>query len=137
MQTSLNSAAYALQQTLCAARGWEQRYRELLQIGKQAPNNEHIRTPEFQVQGCQAKVWLQVNVQEGGMQVLADSDARLVKALLQVMITPLQGQPLEYLAQFDFSAWLAQCQLADHLSASRVNGLHQMALALKAHAPLA
>ena len=131
MQTPLNALASALQQKLSSARGWEQRYRELLQIGKQAPNNEHIRTPEFQVQGCQAKVWLQVRVKEDGMHVLAESDARLVKALLQVMITPLQGQPLAYLTEFDFSAWLAECQLADHLSASRVNGLHQVAMALK------
>lgn len=137
MKTLLNPPAIALQQQLSTARGWEQRYRELLQIGKQAPNNEHIRTQEFQVQGCQANVWLKVQVTESGMQVLADSDARLVKALLQVMITPLQGQPLDYLTQFDFSDWLAQCQVADHLSASRVNGLHQMAQALKAYAPSA
>jgi|SRR5690554_184982 len=131
MNQELTPKALALKQQLSTARGWEQRYRELLLLAKHANPPATIRTELNQVSGCQAQVWLSVRLQENLLQLETDSDSRLVKALLIVLTTPLQQQPLTYVENFDFEHWLEQCALADHLSESRINGLHQMVLALR------
>lgn len=131
MPLTLNLAARQLQQQLSAAPSWEQRYRELLRFAQQVPALPTLRQPEHQVSGCQAQVWLQVSQTKQGLAVNVDSDSRLVKALLLVLVTPLQQASAHQLASFEFQQWLAQCRLADHLTESRVNGLHQIILALK------
>ncbi|HLV47442.1 MAG TPA: SufE family protein [Aliidiomarina sp.] len=137
MTQELTPQASALMQQLSDARGWEKRYRELLLIGKHANTPATIRSDLNQVSGCQAKVWLAVERNGHGLHIETDSDSRLVKALLIVLTAPLQQQPIAYLQSFDFKQWLEQCLLADHLSESRVNGLHQMILALQQKALLA
>lgn len=131
MNQELSPKAMALKQQLSGARGWEQRYRELLLLAKHANTAATIRTDLNQVSGCQAQVWLTIRLHKQRLYLETDSDSRLVKALLIVLTTPLQEQPLAYLQQFDFKLWLEQCALADHLSESRINGLHQMVLALR------
>ncbi len=131
MNQKLNPNALLLQQQLSDARGWEQRFRELLLLGKHANTPSTIRTDLNQVSGCQAHVWLAVELQENKLCITTDSDSRLVKALLLVLTAPLQQQSVAYLQQFNFHAWLEQCALADHLSESRINGLHQVVQALQ------
>lgn len=131
MNQKLNPDALLLQQQLSGARGWEQRYRELLLLGKHANTPATIRTDLNQVSGCQAQVWLAVELKENKLCISTDSDSRLVKALLLVLTAPLQQQSVAYLQQFNFNHWLEQCALADHLSESRINGLYQVVQALQ------
>lgn len=131
MKSGLNSEAAVLLARLNQSKTWDQRYRELLMLAKSHFNDENLRTPPYEVDGCQSKVWLRVQEQAGQLTIETDSDARLIRALLLVMVAPLQGQSRAYVEQFDFHQWLTECGLADHLSASRANGLAQVGRQLK------
>ena len=66
---------------------WEQRARLLLQWGERlAPLAEHERQEEHRVHGCESLVWLLGEQRDGHWRFRADSDARLIRGLLAVLL---------------------------------------------------
>lgn len=112
-------------ETFSAASGWEARARLLLQWGELlTPLTEAERQPEHQVQGCESLVWLVAEQRQGHWHFRADSDARLVRGLLAVLLARVEGLPGEALEQLDLADWFAQLGLSRQLSPSRSNGLN-------------
>lgn len=105
---------------------WDQRYRYLIQLGKQLPSwPEQEKTTEKIVPGCESQVWLQVEYQTGIniVNITADSDARVMKGLLALVISVFDNQPPDYITNFDIASHFSQIGLDKHLSPSRSNGL--------------
>lgn len=131
----LSAVAENALQVLRQQTNWQERYRQLLQLGKQAPAlADNLRTPERRIQGCEASVYLAVEQAADGLHYRFYSDARMVHALIYVALLPLQGQSATYAAHFDLPAWLECCGLAHHLSPSRGNGIRLITEAAKARA---
>ena len=68
---------------------WEERYRYIIDLGKQLPAMpEDLRTEERFVRGCQSQVWLQSRVDEetGRLHLTLDSDAHIVRGLIAIVI---------------------------------------------------
>ncbi|MCC5855691.1 MAG: SufE family protein [Idiomarina sp.] len=130
----LNSTATQLLNQLSGLHRWEDRYRALLQLDKDLPRQSVPHDEAHAVAGCQSPVWLALSGTPQAMHISTDSDARLVRSLLYLMTAPVQGASQQQLSEFDFQGWLTACGLADHLSASRVNGLYQVILALQQRA---
>jgi len=105
---------------------WEDRYKELIQVGKEmAAYPEEQRLEKFKVKGCQSQVWLYPRFGEGRIRLAADSDALLVKGIVALLIYVYDGAtPAEVLA--DRGDFLKEIGITEHLSMNRTNGLASM-----------
>lgn len=112
---------------------YESRYRALLQLTKLMPQWEEYRSDDSLVRGCQSKAWLWAFQSESGAFCIAgDSESKLVRSLLVLMILRVRGMGGAEIAQFDFEKWLEGLKLERHLSSSRMGGLGALIGRLKA-----
>mgnify|MGYP001375400295 CR=1 FL=1 len=66
---------------------WEERYRYIIDLGKQLPAMpEDLRTEERFVRGCQSQVWIDHSTEDGKLVFEADSDAHIVRGLLGMVL---------------------------------------------------
>lgn len=116
---------------LHSARSYEDRYRTLLKIGQSYPNFEVFRADEFLVKGCQSKAWLW-SCGTGETWVLGgDSESKLVRALLVLVMIRVKALALEERRSFQFESWIQELQLERHISSSRMGGLGALILKIK------
>ncbi|MEL7291700.1 MAG: cysteine desulfurase sulfur acceptor subunit CsdE [Pseudomonadota bacterium] len=111
-------------QTMQVLRGWEDRYRQVIQWGKKLPvMPESLKSQQVMVSGCESQVWL-VSQQVGeAWYFCADSDARIVRGLIALVMAAFDGKTGEQIQAFDVDEYFAQLGLIAHLSPSRGNGL--------------
>ncbi len=109
---------------------WEDRYRYIIDLGKQLPPMpEPLKTDDRLVKGCQSKVWIDVNqdaVARGDDTVLefkVDSDAHIVRGLLALVLCAYQGKTPQQILEFPIEEYFSQLELLQHLSPMRGNGL--------------
>ncbi|MEM7744579.1 MAG: SufE family protein [Pseudomonadota bacterium] len=110
---------------------WEDRYRYVIELGKNMPELEEVRrTPATKVDGCASQVWLVPEVRDGAdgpvLHFEGDSDAMIVRGLIAVLIALVSGQRLADIREMDIPAELAALELDQALSAQRSNGLRAM-----------
>lgn len=106
---------------------WEERYKYIIDLGKQLPAiDEGKKTEEFLLRGCQSQVWIDSALIDGKLFFEVDSDAHIVRGLLAVVLSAYNNKtPAEVLA-FDIDSFFAQVDLVKHLSPTRGNGLTAM-----------
>lgn len=118
------SAALAMRDAFAACKGWEQRARLLLTYSQQLPAlSAEERIDERLIHGCESPVWCLARWPDNRLQLQLDTDARLLKGLLEVLRTRLEGLSPKELRQADIAAWFNELGLARQLSSSRSNGL--------------
>lgn len=110
---------------------WEDRYRYVIELGKNMPELEETRrTPATKVDGCASQVWLVPDVRDSSdgpvLHFEGDSDAMIVRGLIAVLIALVSGQRLADIREMDIPAELAALELDQALSAQRSNGLRAM-----------
>ncbi|MCG3725020.1 cysteine desulfurase sulfur acceptor subunit CsdE [Vibrio cincinnatiensis] len=107
--------------------GWEARYRQLIVWGKQLPvMPESLKSEQVRVAGCESQVWLVSQEQERVWHFCADSDARIVRGLMALLLAAFEGKTKEQILSFDIEGYFSQLGLLAHLSPSRGNGLKAM-----------
>lgn len=105
---------------------WEERYRELVKMGKALPElEESLKGEKYRIRGCQSQVWLVPELKDGKVLFRGDSDAMLVKGIVALLVNAYSGlSPDEILAlKPDF---LKEIGITEHLSMNRTNGLANM-----------
>ncbi len=123
--SDLPQAACEALEAFTQAPGWEQRARLLMQWGEQlAPLDENERSETNQVSGCESRVWLVGQQQDGCWSFRAASDARLIRGLLAVLLARVDGLKAADLAEVDMADWFARLGLSRQLSPSRSNGMN-------------
>ncbi len=116
-------------------RGWEDRYRQVIQWGKKLPVlDESLKQDKVLVSGCESSVWLVLTLQEGKWNIQADSDARIVRGLIAIVLAAFNGKTSEQILAFDLDEYFAQLNLINHLSPSRGNGLKAIVDVIKSKA---
>jgi len=106
---------------------WEERYRYIIDLGRELPEMpDALRSEENRVRGCQSQVWLDARLEEGRLQLQADSDAFIVRGLLAVILAAANNRPPADVLDFDMDGYLEQLDLLRHLSSTRGNGLRAM-----------
>lgn len=106
---------------------WEDRYKYIIDLGKELPPlAEEHRTEVNLVRGCQSQVWLISELREDRLFFAADSDAFIVKGLLGVVLAAYNGKTPGEILAFDIEAYFNALNLLQHLSATRGNGLRAM-----------
>ncbi len=105
-------------------KGWEDRYRQVIQWGKKLPQMpEELKSEQVTVSGCESQVWLVSEQVNGHWHFCADSDARIVRGLIALVMAAYEGKSSQQIQQFDIDAYFEQLGLIAHLSPSRGNGL--------------
>lgn len=116
---------------------WEERYRYIIDLGKQLPElPDTLRTEDRFVRGCQSQVWLVTDYDdsEGRLYLAVDSDAIIVRGLAAIVLTALNRRSPEQIAAVDMDAFFQDIDLFDHLSPTRGNGLRAMVARIKQEA---
>jgi cysteine desulfuration protein SufE len=110
---------------------WDDKYQYLIDLGKSlAPMNEELKTDDRLIRGCQSRVWLHSELNNGKVEYHADSDAIITKGIVALMVRVLSGHvPKEIVeAQLPFIDTIG---LKEHLSPTRANGLVAMIKQMK------
>ncbi|QDV20422.1 Cysteine desulfuration protein SufE [Gimesia panareensis] len=110
---------------------WEDRYDFVFDLGFELPlMAESLKTKANEVHGCQSKVWLTTKVKESGnrkiLEIIADSDSRLVKGLIVVLLAIYQDKTPEEVLKINVKDYFSRLQLDKYLSPQRKNGLMGM-----------
>lgn len=116
---------------------WEERYKYIIDLGKQLPAiDESKKTEEFLLRGCQSQVWIDSVFQDGKLFFEVDSDAHIVRGLLAVVLSAYNNKTPSDILSFDIDDFFAQVDLVKHLSPTRGNGLTAMVKKIQQKAEL-
>ena len=113
---------------------WIDKYEYLIELGKSVPKiSEENKKEENIIKGCQSKVWLHAEKQDGLVRFYADSDAIITKGIISLLIRTFSNQKPEDImnASLDF---IDEIGLRQHLSPNRANGLNNMIKKIKFYA---
>lgn len=129
----LEPDAEAIRRQFAAASGWENQYRLIIQLGKLLPAlPAEWQTEENLLKGCESQAWLRGEKSEDGCWHFAcDSDARIVRGLIVIVLAALNHQTAVAIQAFDMDSYFAELGLEKHLSPSRGNGLRAIVLAIR------
>lgn len=115
--------------SLESAPAWQQKYREIMLLGKQLPPMpEVLKTNDALVPGCESKVWLYLDfdLEENTLVIVGDSDTRIVKGLLAIVLALYNGLTPVQVINTNAFAEFQRLGLIQHLSPSRGNGIKAM-----------
>ena len=113
---------------------WMEKYEHIIQMGKELPLiDEKYKTDENLIKGCQAKVWLHADVQDGKILFSADSDAIITKGLVSLVVRVLSNHTPAEIMHGDLY-FVDKIGLKEHLSMTRSNGLVSMIKQMKMYA---
>lgn len=116
--------AATLRQIFMPLDQWQDKYRQLILLGKQLPTltSEQQATCE-EIAGCENRVWLGASGEANHMHFFGDSEGRIVRGLLAVLLTAIEGKSAAELLTGKPFALFSELGLHDQLSASRSQGL--------------
>ena len=113
---------------------WMDRYQLLIDLGnEQQPLDEKYKTDQNLIEGCQSRVWLQADEQDGKIIFQAESDALIVKGIIALLIKVLSGHTPDEILEADLY-FIPQIGLQEHLSPPRSNGLLAMVKQMRMYA---
>ncbi|MGL5291731.1 MAG: SufE family protein [Vibrionaceae bacterium] len=110
--------------SLQACQSWEEKLRFIIALGKSLPSlSLSERECAQQVVGCENTIWLTWQFDNNQLKIQVDSDARVVKGLLALLLAPLEGLSAKEIVAFNFDAYLERLALTRSLSLSKINGM--------------
>ena len=113
---------------------WMDKYQLLIDLGnEQEPLDEQYKTEQNLIDGCQSRVWLQADYENGIINFKAESDALIVKGIVALLIRVLSGHTPQEILDADLY-FIDEIGLKDHLSPTRSNGLLAMMKQMRAYA---
>lgn len=113
---------------------WMDKYQLLIDMGSgQEPLPEEYKTEQNLIDGCQSRVWLQADYREGRVVFRAESDALIVKGIVDLLVRVLSGHTPQEILDSDLY-FIDRIGLKEHLSPTRSNGLVAMLKQMKMYA---
>src|SRR5690554_4073612 len=105
---------------------WTDRYEHIIELGKSLPLiAEEDKKDDLLIKGCQSRVWLKADYEDGKMVLTADSDAIITKGIIAILIRAFSNQTPEDIVNSDMD-FIDTIGLKEHLSPTRANGLVAM-----------
>lgn len=113
---------------------WTEKYEYIIELGKSLPLiDSKYKIDNNLIKGCQSRVWLHANINNGRIIYSADSDAIITKGIAAILIRVLSNQNAEEIAEADL-AFIDKIGFKDQLSQTRANGLVSMIKEMKLYA---
>lgn len=113
---------------------WMDKYALLIDLGNSLePLDEKYKTPQNIITGCQSRVWLNAEMNDGIITFQGESDAILVKGIVSLLIQVLSGHTPDEIINTELY-FIDKIGLKEHLSPTRSNGLVAMVKQMKMYA---
>ncbi|MBO5832457.1 MAG: SufE family protein [Alistipes sp.] len=110
---------------------WLDKYDYLISLSESLPMiDPQKRTEKYLIEGCQSRVWVASELQDGRVVYSADSDAIITKGIIALLIRVMSGRHPEELTNIDLY-FIDQIGLSENLSPTRSNGLRAMIAQMK------
>ena len=113
---------------------WADKYEYIIDLGKKLKGlPEEQKTEDNIIKGCQSRVWLNARKDEETLVFEADSEAIIVKGLVNMLIRVLSGHTPQEIAKADLY-FMDKIGMSSHLAQTRSNGLASMVKQMKNYA---
>ena len=113
---------------------WMDKYQMIIDLGNELPPlDPAYKTEDNLIDGCQSRVWLHAEFNDGLLNFEADSDAIITKGLIGLLIRVLSGHTPKEILDCDVH-FIDDIGLTQHLSPTRSNGLLSMLKQIKTYA---
>jgi cysteine desulfuration protein SufE len=113
---------------------WADKYEYIIDLGKKLKGlPEEQKTEENIIKGCQSRVWLNARKEDESLIFEADSEAIIVKGLVNMLIRVLSGHTPKEIAEADLY-FMDKIGMSSHLAQTRSNGLASMVKQMKNYA---
>jgi len=122
---SHKSATTVIIDKFLKVKGWDSRHREIMLLGKKLERlDTNLRDDESLINGCESLAWLvSSKTSQGIFHFKADSDAKIIRGLLVIVLAAFNGKTADQIIEFDIKAYFERLGLMQHLSPSRGNGV--------------
>ncbi len=87
------------------------------------PFPDLYKNANYLIKECESSVWLIYQEIDGRVYFLADSDSRLVRGLLAIFLTPLNGISVEEYSDFSQNVYLSELHLYENMEVSDQSNL--------------
>ena len=113
---------------------WMDKYQQLIDMsGDIEPLEDKYKTSQNLIDGCQSRVWLVADNEDGLIHFRADSDALIVKGIVALLIRVLSDHTPQEILDADLY-FIEEIGLKEHLSPTRSNGLLAMIKQMRVYA---
>ena len=113
---------------------WMDKYQLLIDMGNALPALDEVhKTTQNLIEGCQSRVWLHANYNDGIITYEADSDAIIVKGIVSLLVRVLSQHTPDEILNADLH-FIEEIGLTEHLSPTRSNGLVAMVKQMRLYA---
>ena len=113
---------------------WADKYEYIIDLGKKLKGfPEEQKTEDNIIKGCQSRVWLNARKEDESLVFEADSEAIIVKGLVNMLIRVLSGHTPQEIAKADLY-FMEKIGMSQHLAQTRSNGLASMVKQMKNYA---
>ncbi|MBQ5594321.1 MAG: SufE family protein [Alistipes sp.] len=110
---------------------WLDKYDYIISLSESLPAIDPAkRTDKYLIEGCQSRVWVSSELEDGKMTYTADSDAIITKGIIALLIRVMNGRTPEEAANIDLY-FIDAIGLGENLSPTRSNGLRAMIAQMK------
>ncbi len=113
---------------------WMDRYNYLIELSNGLPEiDTKLKNNEYLIRGCQSKVWLNAEYNDGKIRYTADSDAIITKGIIALLIRVLSNRTPQEIMNTKLE-FIDTIGLRQNLSPTRANGLLSMIKQMKLYA---
>ena len=127
-------AVAAIGDELAVFDDWMDRYGYIIELGRKLPPFPEVWADDaHRIPGCQSRVWMEAEAEDGVLFFAGASDAAIVSGLVALLLRVYSGRsPAEILATDP--VFLKELGLIEALSTNRGNGIASMARAIRERA---
>ena len=131
---TINQAQDEIAEEFSVFDDWMDKYALLIEMGNSLPPlDAKYKIANNLIEGCQSRVWLQAEYEEGKINYSGDSDAVIVKGIVSLLIKILSNHTPDEILSADLY-FIDKIGLKNHLSPTRSNGLVSMLKQMKLYA---
>ena len=115
---------------------WLERYQLIIEYAnelKKNPMPAEDKIDRNKIDGCQSTVWFTCRLEDGKLWLKGDSDALLVKGIVALLLSVLNGHTPKEIIDADLY-FIDRIGLREHLSPTRSNGVAAMLKQIKLYA---
>ncbi|MBT1707469.1 SufE family protein [Fulvivirgaceae bacterium PWU5] len=106
----------------------------LMELGQKLPEMpEADKTEENVVKGCQSKVWLSGQIEDGKVQFVADSNTAITKGLVSLLVRIFNGQTPDAILNANLT-FMNRIGMERFIGTQRSNGFGAMIKQMKLYA---
>jgi cysteine desulfuration protein SufE len=113
---------------------WMDKYAYLIELGNELdPLDPKDKNDQNLIKGCQSRVWLVAEKENGQINFRGESDAVIVKGLVALLLRVVSGRTPKEIMENDLH-FIDDLGLKQHLSPTRANGLLAMVKQIRLYA---